>query len=131
MREVAEKEDGMDPDRRPFGALADSVRRARIARSLSQRGLSRALGMSDGYVGHLESGRFRPTVESLKGLASVLDFSYGKLAVDAGYISPEEFENPIDESKLARLNEVNDLTDQEWASVKDFVQYVRSRRGGR
>ena len=87
--------------------------------------------MSDGYVGHLESGRFRPTVESLKGLASVLDFSYGKLAVDAGYISPEEFENPIDESKLARLNEVNDLTDQEWASVKDFVQYVRSRRGGR
>ena len=95
---------------------------------MSQRQLSRTLGMSDGYVGHLEGGRFRPTVETLKGLSSALALSYGELAMEAGYISPEEFENPIDESRLARLNEVNDLTDEEWESVKDFVNYVRSRR---
>ena len=119
----------MDSDRRPFGPLADAVRRTRRSRGMSQRRLSRALGMSDGYVGHLEGGRFRPTVPTLKGLSSALDISYGELAVEAGYISPEEFENPIDESRLARLNEVNDLTNEEWESVKDFVRYVRSRRG--
>ena len=115
---------------RPFGALADLVRQARLGKSLTQRQLSRALGMSEGYVGHLESGRFRPTVQTLKALASVLGLLYGQLAVEAGYITRDEFENPIDDTKLARLNEIGDLTDEEWESVKDFTRYVRSRRRG-
>ena len=49
----------------------------------------------------------------------------------AGYIMPGELENPIGEIALARLNEVDDLTDEEWESVRDFVGYVRSRRAGR
>ena len=113
---------------RPFGSLADQVRETRLARGLTQRALSRALGMSQGYVGHLESGRFRPTVQTLKDLSSVLDLSYGRLAVEAGYITREEFENPIGRRQLARLNEIDDLTDEEWESVKDFASYVRSRR---
>ena len=106
------------------------VRQARVGKNLSQRQLSRALGMSDGYVGHLESGRFRPTVRTLKQLSSVLGLSYGQLAVEAGLITADEFENPIDEARLARLNEIDELTEEEWESVKDFARYVRSRRGG-
>ena len=113
-----------------FIPLADLIRRARLKKGLTQRQLSYALGMSQGYVGHLESGRFRPTVPTLKALASALGLSYGQLAVEAGYISVEEFENPIDQGQLARLNEVSDLTEEEWESVKDFARYVRSRRGG-
>ena len=113
-----------------FIPLADLIRRARLKKGLTQRQLSYALGMSQGYVGHLESGRFRPTVPTLKALASALGLSYGQLAVEAGYISVEEFENPIDEGQLARLNEVSDLNEEEWESVKDFARYVRSRRGG-
>lgn len=114
---------------RPFGTLADLVKHARQAKGMTQRQLSRALGMSEGYAGHLESGRFRPTIETLKTLASVLGLLYGQLAVEAGYITREEFENPIDERQLARLNEISDLTDEEWESVRDFARYVRSRRG--
>ena len=121
----------MSADRRPYDSLADAVRRARTARGMSQRRLSRALGMSDGYAGHLETGRFRPAVETLKGLAGVLGIAYGELAVLAGYISPDELENPVGEIALVRLNEVDDLTDEEWESVRDFVGYVRSRRAGR
>ena len=120
----------MSADRRAYDSLADAVRRARAARGMSQRRLSRALGMSDGYAGHLETGRFRPAVETLKGLAGVLGVAYGELAVLAGYIMPGELENPIGEIALARLNEVDDLTDEEWESVRDFVGYVRSRRSG-
>ena len=95
---------------------------------MTQRQLSTALGMSLGYVGHLESGRFRPTASTLKALASVLGLSYGRLAVEAELISPEEFENPIDDREMARLNEIGDLTEDEWESVRDFARYVRSRR---
>ena len=113
---------------RPFASLADLVRLARLEKGLTQRQLSRALRMSEGYVGHLESGRFRPTVQTLKALSSVLRILYGELAVQAGYITRDEFESPIDDVQLARLNEISDLTGEEWESVKDFTRYVRTRR---
>ena len=118
----------MTTENRPFGPLADLVRQARVSKSMTQRQLSRALGMSEGYVGHLESGRFRPNIGTLKSLASVLGMLYGQMAVEAGYITNEEFESPIDEGQLARLNEINDLTVEEWDSVKDYARYVRSKR---
>ena len=114
---------------RPYAALADATRLARSGKGMSQRRLSQLLGKSQGYVGHLESGRFRPTVETLKALASALDLPYGQLAIAADYISAEEFENPLDDRQLARLHEVEDLTDAEWDSAKDFMRYIRSRRG--
>ncbi len=118
----------MDTEDRRFGTLADMVRRSRVSKGLTQRQLSRALNKSEGYVGHLESGRIRPNVETLKAMASALGLLYGQLAVAAGYITDEEFESPIDDRQLARLTEMGDLTDQEWKSVRDFARYVRSRR---
>ena len=119
---------GMNTASRPFGPLADMVRRTRLSKGLTQRQLSRALKMSEGYVGHLESGRIRPNVETLKELATVLGLVYGELAVEAGYITRREFESPIDDRQLARLAEIGDLADEEWESVRDFARYVRSRR---
>ena len=113
---------------RPFKTLAVAVRQTRIAKGLTQRQLSRALNKSEGYVGHLEGGRFRPTTDTLKALATVLGLLYGELAVSAGYISRSEFESPIDDKQLTRLAEIGDLTDEEWQSVQDFARYVRSRR---
>ncbi len=89
------------------------------------------MGKSEGYVGHLERGIFRPDPESLKALSATLEMSYGELAIAAGYISREEFDNPIDGGQLARLNEIGDLSDEEWESVRDFARYVRSRRSDR
>ena len=117
----------MESKRRRYQALADRIKEARTARGMSQRQLSRALGKSQGYTGHLESGRIRPTVATLKSLAAVLGLMYGQLAVDAGLITQAEFESPIDDKHLARLSEVGDLTDEEWESVQDFVRYVKSR----
>ncbi len=120
--------DVMNTNERPFRALADLIKGSRLSKGLTQRQLSRALDKSDGYVGHLESGRVRPTAETLKALSMVLGVVYGQLAVDAGYITREEFDSPIDEGQLARLSEVSDLTETEWESVKDFARYIRSRR---
>ena len=111
-----------------YGELADLVRQARVSKGLTQRQLSRSLNMSEGYVGHLESGRIRPNIETLKALSGALGLLYGQLAMAAGYITREEFESPIDDRQLARLTEIGDLTEDEWESVKDFARYVRSRR---
>ena len=121
----------MSREDRPYGALADLVRQARLSKGMTQRQLSRALNMSEGYVGHLERGRIRPNIETLKALSSVVGLLYGQLAVEAGYITREEFEVPIDERQLARLSEVNDLTEEEWESLRDFGRYLRSRRRDR
>ena len=104
------------------------VRQTRLSKGMTQRQLSLALGMSEGYVGHLEGGRFRPATHTLKSLSSALGLLYGQLAVEAGYITGSEFDNPLEDEQLARLNEVSDLTGEEWESVKDFARYVRSRR---
>jgi transcriptional regulator with XRE-family HTH domain len=85
--------------------------------------------MREGYVGHLERGRIRPSIQTLKALGPALGLLYGELAVAAGYITRAEFEAPIDDRQLARLTEMGDLTDEEWDSVRDFARYVRSRRG--
>ena len=114
-----------------FKVLADLVRQARLSRGMTQRQLSRALRRSEGYAGHLERGGIRPEVETLKALAATLGLVYGELAVMAGYITREEFESPIDERQLARLTEIDDLTAEEWESVKDFARYLRSSRGSR
>lgn len=114
----------------PYARLSELLRTARLSKSLTQRQLSRAIGKSQGYVGHLERGRIRPNVETLKALAGYLGLLYGELAVEAGYIGREEFDRPIDDTQLARLAEVGDLTEEEWESVKDFARYVRSRRVG-
>ena len=116
------------PPTQPYEALAELVRSARSSREMSQRELSATLRMSPGYVAHLESGGIRPKVDTLKVLAQVLGLLFGELAVAAGYISREEFERPIDDRQLARLSEVDDLTDDEWESVRDFARCVRSRR---
>ena len=98
---------------------------------MSQRQLSHALSKSEGYVGHLESGKFRPTVTTLKTLSIVLGLFYGRLALAAGYISQKELDLPIEESQLDRLNELKDLTNDEWNTVKEFVGILRLKRNGK
>ncbi len=57
----------MNSIERPYPTLADTVRQARTGKRMSQRRLSDLLGKSQGYLGHLESGRFRPTVGYAQG----------------------------------------------------------------
>ena len=71
-----------------------------------------------------------PGPGTLRKLAKPLGIPLGQLLVIAGYISEEEYEAPIQQTDLARLYEISDLTDEEWKQVLEFVRYVRSRRKG-
>ena len=112
-------------------SLRPSSGRRGASTAASHRGSFRTLSARARATSvHLERGSFRPSVETLKALSAALGLLYGELAIRAGYITLAEFENPIDGAQLARLNEIGDLTEEEWESVRDFARYVRSRRPG-
>jgi ribosome-binding protein aMBF1 (putative translation factor) len=57
---------------RPYAELAKLVIRLRALESLSQEELARRMGTTKAAISRLESGRHRPTVETLRRLAEAL-----------------------------------------------------------
>jgi ribosome-binding protein aMBF1 (putative translation factor) len=57
---------------RPYAELAKLVIRLRALEGLSQEELARRMGTTKAAISRLESGRHRPTVETLRRLAEAL-----------------------------------------------------------
>ena len=57
---------------RPYADLAKLVIRVRTVEGLSQQELARRMGTTKAAISRLESGRHRPTVETLRRLAEAL-----------------------------------------------------------
>ena len=61
------------------GTLGDSLRRSRLERGLSVRGLARRLDVSPSLVSQIETGRIQPSVRTLYAIVSELDVSLDEL----------------------------------------------------
>ncbi|MCC0809025.1 helix-turn-helix transcriptional regulator [Methylobacterium sp. W2] len=61
-----------------------NLRRLRVAKGLSQEALGLLAGCEPSYVGRIERGRENSTVETLEGLAAVLDAH-----ISAFFVIPE------------------------------------------
>ncbi|WP_021591289.1 cupin domain-containing protein [Actinomadura welshii] len=59
--------------------LGDRLRAARQAKKLSTRQLARKLGVSPALVGHIETGRTLPSINTLYAMATALDLSLDRL----------------------------------------------------
>ena len=112
----------------PYSQLAEVVKEARTGRKLSQREFSRILGMSNAYVAHLEGGKIQPSVKTLRNISSALEISYNSLAILAKYVDPSIFDQTSNSEKSLRVKAISDLTEREWDSVLDYVNYIRSQR---
>src|SRR3954454_22916007 len=58
-----------------YASMGDRLRRARQARGLSLRGLAEVLGVSPSLISQVETGRAKPSVNTLYALASELGIS--------------------------------------------------------
>ena len=58
-----------------YGTMGDRLRRARQARGLSLRGLADVLGVSPSLISQVETGRAKPSVNTLYALANELGIS--------------------------------------------------------
>ena len=59
--------------------LGDAIRRLRQAAGLTQKDLAELLDVDKTYVSHLEADRKEPSIQLLRGLASVLEVPPGLL----------------------------------------------------
>ena len=117
------------PDKdRQYYRLANLVKKVRLEKKLSQREFSRMLGMSNAYVAHLESGKIQPSVKTLRNISATLEVPYNRLALLAKYIDQSIFNQPVNADDSIRIRALADLTKEEWQSVLDYVNYVRSKR---
>lgn len=91
--EIAERE-ANDPEyrafrrrMRPYAELAKLIVRLRTVEGLSQEELARRMGTTKAAVSRLESGRHRPTVETLRRLAEAVG---GRLTITIVMPEPSE-----------------------------------------
>ena len=62
-----------------YGEMGDRLRQARVSRGLSLRGLAERLGVSASLISQVETGRAKPSVNTLYALASELGISLDTL----------------------------------------------------
>ena len=65
-----------------FERLAETVKRSRKAKGLTQIELAEATGINRSMIGQLENQSFKPSIEQLEALAAALDFEVTDLYVD-------------------------------------------------
>lgn len=82
LAEDTRPSDHDEPIERSLDALAQNVRRARLARGLSLRGLAELTGTSKALLSQIERGGANPTIAVIGRLASALDRSVADLLRD-------------------------------------------------
>ena len=65
-----------------FQLLADTVKKQRKAKGMTQAELSETTGMNRSMIGQMENMTFKPSIEQLDALARVLDFDVTSLYVE-------------------------------------------------
>lgn len=120
-----------DFEHREFGA---KVRRWRLDLEppLTQRELARKIGVSDGFLAHVETGRTLPGVHTLCTLATALGVTEMEMLRTAGYLNATQTAQTEDiitdpELRLFFRDEWPNLTDVERGLLKDFVRMLKTR----
>ncbi|WP_129843413.1 helix-turn-helix transcriptional regulator [Streptomyces sp. RFCAC02] len=69
LQEVPERDDFSEPPQRPTAVerLGANVRRVRVGRRMTQKGLSSATGYSESYISQVESGQLVPSLKFVQG----------------------------------------------------------------
>lgn len=95
-----------------YATMGDRLRQARAARGLSLRGLAEILGVSPSLISQVETGRAKPSVNTLYALATELGISLDRLLFmdteppsaggDGDNNSPEPFEAVLPHDPVQR-----------------------------
>ena len=102
--------------------------------AVTQRDLAKKLGVSAGYVAHLEKGRIMPGQEKLKALAKALGVPETEVLKEAGFLSEApENERIVDDPEVWLFFKEDWPTlnkeDREW--FKLFIRMIKERNRGK
>jgi transcriptional regulator with XRE-family HTH domain len=88
-------------DERPQTLLGAIIRQQREMAALPMRQLAASVGISNPYLSQIERGLRAPSDAVLEAIAESLQTTSDRLYADAGFIEPEEQDEPAQQSKLA------------------------------
>ena len=104
--------------------LGAYIRAKRSDRDFSVRRLGELAGISHTEVKRIEDGvRKQPSPQVLRSIASALGVPYEEIMAAAGYI--EHQENAV---VAAQASDTDDLTEDELAKVKEYINFIKSQR---
>ena len=100
---------------------------------MTQRELASRIGVSNGFLAHIETGRTLPGIRTLRALAKALGVPETEMLREAGYLStapPEGDERLLDDPDLRAFfrEDWSRLTTDEKEWFKDFVRLLKARR---
>ena len=105
--------------------LSAFIAKYRNEKNLSQRRVAELANISHTEINRIENGERRnPSPPVLKSIANALGVTYDAIMQAAGYIDSTS-DSPI---IAARITGTEDLTDFEIEEVKNFINYLRSKR---
>ena len=100
--------------------------------ALTQRELAKKIGVTDGFIAHIETGRTLPGKDTLQALAKTLGVPETEMFRGAGYLSEDTLleEDTLDdhEIRLFFRDDWNQLSDEEKSWFKGFVRMMKERR---
>ena len=99
---------------------------------MTQRTLARQIGVSDGFLAHMETGRTLPGIKTLQALAKALGVPEAEMLAAAGYLRAETevadeklFKDP--ELRLFFRDDWRRLTQDEREMFLDVVRMFKTR----
>lgn len=100
---------------------------------MTQRELASRIGVSNGFLAHIETGRTLPGIRTLRALAKALGVPETEMLREAGYLStapPTGNEQLLDDPELRAFfrDDWSRLTTDEKEWFKDFVRLLKARR---
>jgi len=99
---------------------------------MTQRTLARQIGVSDGFLAHIETGRTLPGIRTLQALAKALGVSEAEMLSAAGYLTrrseiPDETLLKDPELRLFFRDDWKRLTRDEREMFRDVVRMFKTR----
>ncbi len=100
---------------------------------MTQRELASRIGVSNGFLAHIETGRTLPGIRTLRALAKALDVPEMEMLREAGYLStaPPPGDNELPDDRELRLffrEDWGQLSADEKEWLRDFVRLLKARR---
>jgi len=106
------------------GSLGALLKKTRKRRNLTLRDVQKETGISNAYLSQLENGKIaNPSPNILHQLAKLYEISYETLMSLAGYPSPSETK-----PAFRIQDDLNELTPEEKERVREYIQFLKSRK---
>ncbi len=106
--------------------------RHKLQPALTQRQLAQRVGVSDGFLAHIETGRTLPGIRTLQALSRALGVPEEEMLKAAGYLAHTPETRDIDvipdtELRLFFRDDWGQLTDDEKEWFLDIVRLFKTR----